>query len=126
MKKNIELKDIPGPVLYLRMCATNKIPVGITLYNETIEKYPEWFPKEIAHKRKWDSIPQSTHDLYWKEFWEFKQKLWENEPKPPGIMGHINNTPEAQAWNEAFNRLYPLEKKKMSELHNKYYKPYGV
>lgn len=116
----------PSEVVALRIAAHNNVPVGLSTYKRIINKYPDYFPNEYAHQKKWDSIPQEVHDAKFKEYWEFYDKLWESEPKSPGIMAHAMNTKEAQEWNEAYERLRPIEKKKEDELYNKYYSKFGL
>ncbi len=125
-KRFSELLNEPYEVIFLKMAAVNRIPVGLSVYNRIINKYPDYFPSEYAHNKKWESIPKEVHDAKFKEWFEFKDKLWENEPKSPGIMAHARNTKEAQEWNEAYERLRPIEKKKEDELYNKYYSKFGL
>ena len=121
-----ELLEAPSAVQYIHMMGTINQPIGCSFFDETVAKYPEYFPDEIESKRKWDLVPQSVRDTYWKEYWEFREKLWENEPKPVGIMGCVNNTKEYKKWAKAYKRLRPLEKKKEKELHEKHYSKYGI
>ncbi len=116
---------VPQEVVALKMAAYNNVPVGLSTYKRIINKYPGYFPEEYVHNKKWEAIPQEVHDAKFKEYWEFYDKLWENEPKSPGIMAHAMNTKEAQEWNKAYERLRPIEKKKEDELYNKYYSKYG-
>lgn len=122
------IKDFnpPAKVFYLHLCAKMKIPIGASLYDEIITEYPEYFPEEYEHKRKWKLIPQSVHDAYWKEREEFKKELWRNEPKSVGIFGMLHNTEEYQKFDEAYQRLKPIEKVKNKEIHIKHYAPYGI
>lgn len=118
--------NIPAKVFYLKMCAQAKIPIGISLYNEIITEYPEYFPEETEHRRKWELIPQFVHDAYWKERNEFREELWRDEPKSVGIFGMLHNTEEYQKYDEAYQRLKPIEKAKNKELHAKHYAQYGI
>lgn len=126
MKPKFDITKIPNKVLWLKMCGIRNIPVGAGFYNEVLEEYPEHFPVEVERKRKWEAIPQSVHDAYWKEYRMFHEALWKDVPLDGGLMSAINNTPEYQAYQKDFERLRPLEEAKEKELHKKYYSQYGV
>lgn len=108
------------------MAAAMGHPIGSGLYNEVITEYPEYFPKEAEHRRRWNAIPQNVHDAYHKESNDFYYNLWKDEPKGPGIIGLLNNTEEYLKWNEAYKRLRLIEQAKEKELHAKYYAQYGI
>lgn len=46
-----EFYDAPAMVQHIYMCALMDQPIGCDLYNEAIEKYPEYFPDEVEHKK---------------------------------------------------------------------------
>jgi len=125
MKRIKDFSDLPSEVLFLKMAAAYGWPVGSSLYIETIEKYPEYFPKEYDRHKRWSEIPQEVHEAYVKELIEFKDKLWEGEPKSGGIMSAANNDEQYKKFSEAFDRLYPIEVAKEKELSKKYYSKYG-
>lgn len=124
-KKENDFFNEPSEVLFLKMAAHFGIPIGLSTYEKTIEKYPDYFPDEYARKKKWEAIPKEVHDAKFKEYWEFHEKLWKDEPKSGGIMSMINNPEEYQKWNEAYQRLSPIEEAKEKELRKKYYAQYG-
>lgn len=125
-KKKYDFADIPAKVLYVQMCGAMGTPIGGGLYDEVITEYPEYFPKEAEHKRKWETIPKEVHDAHWKEYWEFHEALWKDEPKSGGLVSMINNDEQYQKWNEAYKRLKPIEEAKEKELHTKHYAQYGI
>ena len=125
-KNKYDPTEIPAKVLYVQMCGATGTPIGLTLYNEVITEYPEYFPKEAEHKRKWEAIPKEVHDAHWEEYWAFCKALWKDEPKSGGIMSAINNPEEFQKWHEAYKRLRPIEEAKEKELHKKYYAKYDI
>lgn len=126
--KEIDILDpnVPHEVHYIHMMAYMGIPIGASFYEGVIKKYPDYFPDEIEHRRKWDSVPQSVHDSYWAEYWAFHEELWKDEPKSQGILAEINKTEGQVSFHEAYDRLRPIEKKKEKELHKKYYSKYGL
>lgn len=125
--KNIDL-DAPAEVLHLAMASHFNIPIGVSVYENTIKKYPEYFPKEYNRMMAWESIPQETHDEYWAEHKELDAELKKDEPKKDGgIFEAMNNTPEFQVWKKWFdNDYYPKFEVMQNKLHKKYYSKYGI
>lgn len=130
MKKHMDKVDIvrnmPNKVLYVKMAQSSGIPIGYKIYNEAIAEYPEYFKEEVKHRKKYDAIPKEVHDAYHKEYWDFHEALWKDEPKSGGVFSAVKKDEEYQKYKEAFDRLRPIEKLKEKELHTKYYTPFGI
>lgn len=120
------LTHIPHEVMYVRVAEKYGIPIGYSHYQEIIKKYPEHFPEEISHKRKWDSIPQSVHDDFHFESQKMRHEVYKNLPHSKGIMWVMENSQEYKDWEVEYYKLYEIERKFNEKLRNKYYKPYGV
>jgi len=121
-----ELIKAPTVVQYIYMNSLQKIPIGYRTLNEGIENYPEYFPDEVEHRKKWKVVPQNVHDAYWKEREEIYNKVMKDVPKGYGLLWHIENPQESEIvqseQSKAFEKLKPLEK----SLHEKYYGKYGL
>lgn len=85
-----QVQDAPSEIQILWAASMTNRPVGAGFYQETMEKYPEYFPDEIEHKRKWDAIPQEVHELYYDECAKVRK---ERQPSP-GLMYWINHPDE--------------------------------
>jgi hypothetical protein len=121
-----ELEKAPFEIQYLYIMGISNQSVGITIFEEAIEKYPEYFPDEVEYRKKWALIPQEIHDAYWKEYWKLDKEIYKDIPPSKGLMYLINNTDEAKEWKKKWNsankKAEPLKKK----LHKKYYSKYGI
>ena len=52
----------PAIIQWLYLSAMAKQPVGRSVFEDAMQKHPEYFPAELEYRRKWDLIPQSVHD----------------------------------------------------------------
>lgn len=118
--------NIPHEVMFVRIAEQCGIPMGYSHYMEIIQKYPEHFPKEIEHKRKWDSIPQQVHDDYGNECQAMRNEVYKNLPLSKGLMWVIENSQEYRDWQVEYDKCYKIEQEQQKILHDKYYKSYGV
>lgn len=126
--KKLDFTNAPSEVMFIFCAKMAKMPIGASIFKDTVMKYPEWFPEDYDYYIKYDSIPKHVHDSYFNELMDFRESLWENEPNKSsgGIMAAIDNEESYIAWSKTFDRLYPIEKKKEKELREKYYKQYGI
>ena len=116
------LENAPSLVQFIWACSINKRPIGMSLYDEAIEKHPEYFPEEVEHRRKWDLIPEEVHEAYRKEYWEMVNEIEKDLPEKTGLMGAVFNDEYHKEWS----KLQPLIREKEKEIHNKHYKKYGI
>ena len=121
-----ELNGLPAEVLWVKFLEATGGMMGASTYESIIKKYPEHFPEETEQRRRYESIPQEVHDAYYKEYWAFHDKLWEDEPPAQGLFAMINNTDEYRAHQDAYDRLRPIEEENEKLLYKKYYSKYGI
>ena len=81
-----EFFEAPSRVQYIFTAGMVKQYIGSSLYNKAIEEHPEYFPDEIEHRKKWASIPQKTHDDYWKEYWALDKEIMKDVLDSKGII----------------------------------------
>jgi len=122
-----ELEEVPVVVQYIWVMGASNTPIGSSIYNKAIKEYPQYFPEEVEHERKWSLIPKEVHEAYFKECHELDKVIYKDVPhQGKGIMFFVNN-PKADkehhtAWTEADKESESLRKK----LHDKYYLKYGI
>lgn len=121
-----ELLDAPAVVQFIYMAATQKIPVGGEMIDEAISKHPEYFPDELDHRRKWELIPQSVHDEYFKECEKLRTDCYKDLPPSKGILGWMNDPEGFEQWNIAYQKCREIEKPLAAALHEKFYGKYGI
>ncbi len=98
---------------------------GSAQMNRMIEKYPEWFPEEVEHRRKWALVPEEVKDAHVKE-WMVAYNEATGAIPAGGIMAHIMDSEYSRNWHqkysEAMEKLKPIEK----AIHEKHYGKYGL
>ena len=114
--------NIPPLVAHIWGLAYVQIPVGADMYEQAIKDHPEYFAREIEHRKKYNAIPQEVHDAYFKEISLVHDEIYKDLPGK-GLMNWINRTEEEhKIWNEAYEKYESLEKK----IHQKHYSKYGI
>jgi hypothetical protein len=58
-----QLNKAPLIVHHVYMCGVYNIPIGYKIYNECIEKYPEYFEDEIKSQ-----MPKDEFDKLWDSY----------------------------------------------------------
>ncbi len=118
--------NAPHLVKFIQMAAMSGTPIGASLYDEAIEKHPEYFPKEVELKRKWESIPENIMLCYKKECEFAHEEAYKGLPENKGLVYWVNN-------KEEFTRFYTLlgecsekHKELLRQINEKYLKPYGI
>ncbi len=119
-----ELNAAPGVIQFIYCASIYKQPVGLKHYEEVIEKYPQYFPEEIEHRRKWALIPQEVHTTFNKELETARLKIYELAPKSKGIMHWSQNFKDYVAYEEEMKPLHELYKKTEEVLRAKHYHKY--
>lgn len=144
MKKEKSINDIPNEVLAVWAASFGGY-IGAEQLNNAIEKYPEYFPEEVEHKRKWDSVPQELKDRYFKSDSTFRLTMTDEEenerenlfgkcPHPDlqgcGIIQRVTthehrgaDFAENDAWN---SKWYEYQHKRDVDLYNELFNPYGL
>lgn len=120
-----EFNKAPKDVQAIHALAMLGMPVGSGLFERAVKEHPQYFPEEVAHRKKWNSIPQSVHDAYWKEISDFENKWMEENPGDPkwingGVMMMIKH-PECRDY---FDRKFQASNDLRKKLDKKYYEPY--
>jgi hypothetical protein len=123
---NKEFEEAPGLVQLIWMNSWGNIPMGVSTYLKAIADHPEYFPEEVEHQKKWDSIPQSVHDAYRAEWTERFKELNKDSPPQMGILYWFDHPEELKELRKFHDKVRPLEQKMEKELHEKYYSAYGL
>lgn len=121
-----ELNNAPIKVQQVYMMLIVNQFVSSSLYRECVDKYPDYFPEEVEHKNKWNSIPQEIHDAYWKEYWELEEQIMKDVPPSKGVTGWINDKEGYNKWYKKWFDAKEKGKPLHEDLHKKYYSKYGI
>lgn len=124
---NKELSEAPNLIKYIYLYSLADVPIGLSTLEKGINEYPEYFPKEIERREKWNAIPQEVHDTYFKEFFELENQFKKDIPHSgKGILFYIDHPKEFEEYENAMEvankKLQPLHK----QLHEKHYSKYGI
>lgn len=111
-----EIKDAPPIIGQVYMCGMMNIPIGSSIYEKAIQKHPEYFPEEVEHRKKWDSVPQQIKDAYSAELYKILDKYREAAPSlgNHGILAQIRDTKakkQLKAWQEYMDKTRGPSKK---------------
>lgn len=126
-----EFSEAPNRVQYIHMCAHQNIPIGMSILDEAIDKYPEYFPDEVEHIRKWAAVPEELKDEYFKKCAEIHREVFADAPQCPnkGLL-HMIRDPEGQkemkAWEESNKIRFPKKEKLKDQLYDKMFGKYGL
>lgn len=121
-----EFLDAPALIMHIYRNAMCKIPMGASLIERGMKEHPEYFPDEMEHRRKWEAIPQSVHDEYWKERTAIHTKVFKNMPGSKGILGWANDPEGYLKWSKQWEKCRKKELPLIEKLHNKFYSKYGI
>ena len=128
MKNLTEKKfsDAPLDIQILFCKSAAKYPICLEEYENAIKNYPEYFPEEVEHERKWKLIPQEIHDKYLEEMEIFRNEIFSKLPENKGVFHWISNPKELELWQKKYNELKEKGKPKAKLLHEKFYNKYGI
>ena len=101
-------------------------PLPMSIYEEAISKHPEYFPKEVELRRKWDSVPIHIIEAYKRECLDVTEKVFANLPPQKGFLYWSEHKEEYLAFNDSFSKCMAEEKKLHKEIYDKYLTPYGL
>jgi len=125
------LHKAPALVYQVRMCSMMGIPIGLSLYEEALEKHPEYFPEEVEHLRKWNSVPEKLKDEHYEESRAIDEKFDVAGPPLPnkGLMHMITNSEgqkELEVWRKYNADTYEEREKEKRDLYNRYFNKFGL
>ena len=121
-----EFKEAPNSIQILYCKSIANYPVGSEELKKAIEEFPDYFPEEIEHEKKWNSIPESIHEEYWKEMEALRKEIFKDLPEGRGIFFWINNPTKLKNWQEQYEKLKIKGLPKAKKLHQKFYSSYGI
>ena len=114
-----DLNEIPHLVLLVQMAQISGMPIGLSIYQEAIDTYPEHFPEEAAHKKKWNAIPKEVIDGYLKEIGEAFAIYREGIPNK-GILYWSEHIKEFEEYIESGKSIREKHDKKEKAIYEKW------
>lgn len=121
-----ELREAPAKIQVIYIKSHFGIGISVSMFEEAIIEYPEYFPDEVEHKRKWDSVPQSIQDGYNKERELLRNVIYKDLPPSKGILGWINDAEGYEKWRIKSDECREKEMSLAKELHKKFFGQYGI
>ena len=121
-----EFDNAPSKVQWLYMMFRSGQPIGISMFDECVKEYPEYFPDEVEYSRKWNSIPQSVHDEHNSERAIIHEKCYKGLPQSKGMYWLVNHPDEYEEWLVGYNKARKKEVAMLRVLHRKTYGKYGI
>jgi hypothetical protein len=124
------LDNMPNDVMYVRMAAMTGIPIGFTFYEETLKKYPEWFPEETRRTNIWKSIPQKIKNKYDSAVSKMNKEVFGRAEHElclgKGIVHRMNHPELYIDYYKEQGRLRSIYNIKEAKLYKKYFSKYGL
>tara|TARA_R110000851_G_scaffold33492_1_gene89280 strand:+ start:735 stop:1154 length:420 start_codon:yes stop_codon:yes gene_type:complete len=134
-KKGFKMEDVPSDVAFVWIMSQSGTPIGIDMYNNTVMKYPEYFPEEHEHRRKMAASTSDEIESYQTELYKATSKLWdskraaidglpESETKDGmitmnGLEQALKNMDKASVISDRFDKREDIVRKK---IYSKYFK----
>lgn len=136
-------KDVPNIVIYIKGMAQMGHPIGYETLEKAINEYPEYFPEEVEHRRKWNAIPEEVKDKYFKstsgifpneEDIKLRDEMFGKCPHPDiegcGIVERVTKYADRGkdfAENDAWlSKWFKYTHKRDIDLYNELFNPYGL
>ena len=110
-----EFDEAPHIIQVLYMHGVQKMPVGMGMFDEAVDKHPEYFPETNALREKWATIPEEEQKEYRDKLWEISQK----NSHGLGIIYSINNPDECE-------ELFRKSKEEQKPIHEAFFKKHGI
>jgi hypothetical protein len=121
-----ELNAAPPVIQYMWSMAFCRQAIGMSIFEEAIANYPEYFPEEVAHRKLHDSIPQHVHEEYLREYREMHSEVYKDLPPSKGIIGWSLDPHGYAEWVKAYDKAALVAKDREKEIFNRHYKQYGL
>ncbi len=125
-----ELEAAPAIIQHIYMCRINRIPFGLSTYQEAMRSHPEYFEEEIERINILETIPQEVKDAYNEELDRLRNELIKPEIPRKGILYWAEHPDECRDIERQRDQAYEEQKDALEkikrDLHDKYLKPYGL
>lgn len=109
------MEEVPELVLYVKTARH----VSLTAFEECLDKHPEYFPEEVAHRKKWERIPGWVHEVYQKTIMDAFEAVEEKYPNPNKGRSFLTAGEDVHAAARAKELAWRLR-----DIDESYYLPY--
>lgn len=122
-----EFSDAPAIVQFVFGISAINGTISSTIFDKALDEHPEYFPEEVEHRRKWNSIPQQVHDDYSKE-WTLllESEIYTEVGASKGFMWMIDHPNEYDDWSIEYGKCKKNKEPLFKKLHERFYGPYGI
>lgn len=122
-----EIKGLSVSTQHVILCSTYSMPCNVDIYEQALKDNPEYFKEELEYRRKWEAIPKSIKNKYYKELGEFETNIYGKAPHAGKGLIFFANNPQASYEYSKYIASYRDElESKRKELNDKYFKKYGL
>lgn len=125
----VDWKTLPSLIQFLLASQASGIGIGLAMYNEAIEKHPEFFVEEIDRAKKWASIPEEVRNQYFGELYSTGAQINKECDACAGgggLLYWIDHPFEMNEYFACLKRNRPIHQQNELYLHNKYLAIYGI
>jgi len=87
-----ELVNAPSIIQYIYIASVQNQPIGMSIYEEAMKSYPQFFKEELEIRRRWDAVPPHIKEQYFDAMAKMYEKYARETPfYGKGIMFFANN-----------------------------------
>ena len=121
-----EFNALPAVTQMVYINASMGIPMGSGIIDKAMKASPEIFEEEIQRRNLWESIPQEVKDAYWRELNEKMDELPKHPKAGMGMVHYVKHPKDLKEVQEHLDKYRPLREQIDREIHDKYFKQYGL
>jgi len=120
-----EFNEAPHIIQYITIMAHLKQPLGSRIIEKAVFEYPQYFPEELEHRKKWENVPDEVKESYFKEISELFREYFNNGERK-GIVYWATHPDEYKNHEEEDKKLLETLERKEKEIEVKYLSKYGL
>lgn len=125
----VSINQVPPLIQYLWAASYMNHGIGLKMYEEAIQKYPEYFVEELEARRKWAIVPDDIKKQHFEEGYEAISEIQKEchvKAGGSGILYWLEHPYEMDAHMECLaSKRLEINRVRM-HFHKKYLAKYGI
>ena len=122
-----ELVNAPSIIQYIYIASVQNQPIGMSIYEEAMKSYPQFFKEELELRRRWDAVPEHIKEQYFDAMAKMYKTFDEKTPfHGKGIMFFANNPDKFSQQMFYVESQRPLKIDEGKKIHNQFLSSFGI